>query len=105
MIEVMCRDGSVSIEDLESAADLIKIVLNQDVNILTEDEHRAMVFWGPADVKIAMERLGLTERELCEEEQEIVLAECEGEIHHKMLEAGWDVLCDEVANTVNSHGY
>lgn len=102
MIEIMCRDGGTAVEDLESAADVIKSVLNQDVEILKEEDHRAMVFWSLPDVKAAMKQMGLAESDLTEDELNQVLIDCEGELHQAMLDAGWDILWAKILETINN---
>ena len=93
MIEIMCRDGSVPPELLENVADYVRAVVSDDVEVLDEDEHRAMVFWSPSDVANAikdMESMGFEAEDLalCGD----LLKDAEPEIHRAMLEAGRDAL-------------
>lgn len=93
MIEIMCRDGSVPPELLENVADYVRAVVSDDVEVLDEDEHRAMVFWAPSDVADAikdMESTGFEAEDLalCAD----LLKDAEPEIHRAMLEAGRDTL-------------
>lgn len=97
MIEIMCRDGSVSDEELEVAAGMLRGLTNSKVEVLPEESRRAMAFWGPGDVAEVIESFdesGLDSRDvnLCDE----ILQSKEGELHQAMISAGWDVLYDAI---------
>lgn len=97
MIEIMCRDGSVSDEELETAAAMLRGLTNSKVEVLQEASHRAMVFWGPGDVAEVIDSfdengLDSGDTNLCDE----ILQNKEGAIHQAMLSAGWDVLYDAI---------
>ena len=51
MVELMCRDGKTSQSDLEKLADTIYYSTGIEVNVIAEQDRRAMVFWEPEDVK------------------------------------------------------
>lgn len=93
MLEMMSRDGSVSMANMERAADYVEGALGVDVDILDIDDIRGMVFWSPEDVMISLRELGfkeplslsdLDDYNLCAG----LLQDCEAEIHKAMLEAG-----------------
>lgn len=93
MIEIMCRDDSVTPEMLERVADYIRAVIDDDVEILYPEDHRAMVFWSPGDVATAIKETGSAtldadDMDLCN----TLLETIEPEIHRSMLEAGRDML-------------
>ena len=50
MVELICRDGETSLDELEELADTLFYSTGIDVVTVPERERRAMVFWGPEDV-------------------------------------------------------
>lgn len=101
MIEIMCRDGSISEDELETAAGVLRGLLDSKVEVLHESEHRAMVFWGPGDVSKlikddGIEGLDAEDMNLCDE----ILQTSEGNIHQAMLQAGYDSLYDTLYDLV-----
>ena len=93
MIEMMCRNGSVSPELLHAAAGATEESIGCAVDVLDIDDHRAMVYWGPTDVANAIKELGIKEIDaddanLCAD----LLCDFEVDIHQAMLEAGHDAL-------------
>ena len=105
MVEIMCRDGKMSQEDLEKLADMIYYSTGVETVAIAEEDRRAMVFWGPEDVKEIVERLNIKsfdpeDKVFCD----TIVQAAEGKIHQAMLEAGRDVLFDEVCETAESLG-
>lgn len=105
MIELMCRDGKMSQEDLEKLADMIYHSTGIDAVALAEEDRRALVFWGPEDVKEIVETMNIKsidpdDTAFCD----TIVQAAEGKIHQAMLEAGHDVLFDEVCETAESMG-
>lgn len=105
MIEIMCRDGKTSNDELEKIADMVFHATGIDTEVIYEQDRRAMVFWGPEDVKEIVESLGIKsidtdDTAFCD----TVVAAAEPNIHQAMLEAGHDVLFDEVCDTAHSMG-
>lgn len=101
MIEIMCRDGSISEDELETAAGVLRGLLDSKVEVLHEEEHRAMVFWGPGDVAKLIKDDGIDgldaeDMNLCDE----ILQTSEGNIHQAMLQAGYDALYDTLCDLV-----
>ena len=59
MIEIMCRDGKVPSKELEKVADMIYYSTGIETEVVYEEDRRALVFWGPEDVKEIVESLNL----------------------------------------------
>ena len=59
MIEIMCRDGKISSKELEKVADMIFYSTGIETEVVYEEDRRALVFWGPEDVKEIVESLNL----------------------------------------------
>lgn len=94
MIEIMCRDGTVSDAALCKLALELGKITKQDVNPLTSTEARAVVFWGIEDIEnLAKEYFGGTDVE-CEEVIEDFLDYAEQAVYETTLSAGWDCLRD-----------
>lgn len=55
MIEIMCRDGKVPSKELEKVADMIYYSTGIETEVVYEEDRRALVFWGPEDVKEIVE--------------------------------------------------
>ena len=105
MVEIMCRDGKMSQEDLEKLADMIYYSTGVETVAIAEEDRRAMVFWGPEDVKEIVD--GLNIKSFDPEDMvfcDTIVQAAEGKIHQAMLEAGRDVLFDEVCETAESLG-
>lgn len=105
MIEIMCRDGKTSQEELEKIADTIYYSTGIETSVIAEEDRRAMVFWGPEDVKQIVDDFNIKSinsdnTELCNK----IVAAAEPKIHQAMLEAGNDVLIDEVCDTAEAMG-
>lgn len=105
MVELMCRDGKTSQEELEKLADTIYYSTGIETEVIAEQDRRAMVFWGPEEVKGIIEQLHIKSinpdnTNLCD----TIVAAAEPRIHQAMLEAGNDVLFDEVCDTAESMG-
>lgn len=105
MIEIMCRDGKVPSKELEKVADMIFYSTGIETEVIYEEDRRALVFWGPEDVKEIVESLNLKsintdDTNFCD----TIVAAAEPSIHQAMLEAGRDVLFDEVCETAASMG-
>lgn len=105
MIEIMCRDGKTSQEELEKIADTIYYSTGIETSVIAEEDRRAMVFWGPEDVKQIVDDFNIKSinsdnTELCNK----IVAAAEPKIHQAMLEAGNDVLIDEVCDMAESMG-
>lgn len=105
MVELMCRDGKISQSDLEKLADTIYYSTGIEVNVIAEQDRRAMVFWGPEDVKGIIESSHIhsidpDNTSICD----TIVATAEPKIHQAMLEAGNDVLVDEVYELAESLG-
>lgn len=105
MVEIMCRDGKTSQEDLEKLADMIYYSTGTEVNVIAERDRRAMVFWGPEDVKEIVERFNIKSIDpdntnVCD----TIVAAVEPQIHQAMLYAGNDILFEEVCDTAESMG-
>lgn len=105
MVELMCRDGKTSQKDLEELANTIYYSTGIETVVIAEQERRAMVFWGPEDVKSIVEEFNIKsidpdDTELCD----TIVAAAEPKIHQAMIAAGNDVLIDEVCDTAESMG-
>lgn len=105
MVELMCRDGKISQSDLEKLADTIYYSTGIEVNVIAEQDRRAMVFWGPEDVKGIIESSHIQSIDpdntsVCD----AIVATAEPKIHQAMLEAGNDILVDEVYELAESLG-
>lgn len=105
MIEIMCRDGKISSKELEKVADMIFYSTGIETEVVYEEDRRALVFWGPEDVKEIVESLNLKsintdDTNFCD----TIVATAEPRIHQAMLEVGRDVLFDEVCETAASMG-
>lgn len=97
MIEIMCRDNSVSDDELTTIASTLEQLSGVAVDVLSKDSIRAMVFWGPDDVY-----------DYCGEESDMdddfatsILVEAEPSIHMAMLKAGGEVLQDFVSKNTD----
>lgn len=105
MVELICRGGETSLDELEKLADMLYYSTGIDVVTVPERERRAMVFWGPEDVKDIVEEMGIKSIDpkdfnFCD----TIVQAAEGKIHQAMLEAGRDVLFDAVCDTAESMG-
>jgi hypothetical protein len=105
MVELMCRDGKTSQKDLEELANTIYYSTGIETVVIAEQDRRAMVFWGPEDVKSIVEEFNIKsidpdDTELCD----TIVAAAEPKIHQAMIAAGNDVLIDEVCDTAESMG-
>lgn len=100
MIEIMCRDGSLSIEQLEQAAQIIEETIGCQVDVLDIDDYRGMVYWGLADVEQILREEGVAnadDAELCAD----LLRAYEPDIHTAMLEAGKEALQNGIEEFLN----
>ena len=105
MIEIMCRDGKTPDEELEKIADMVFHATGIDTEVIYEQDRRAMVFWGPEDVKEIVENLKLKSIDIDDTTFcDTIVKAAEPNIHQAMLEAGHDVLFDEVCDTAQSMG-
>lgn len=105
MVELMCRDGSISQDDLEKLADTIYYSTGIETIVIAEQDRRAMVFWRPEDVKSIVEEFNIKsinpdDTEICD----TIVAAAEPKIHQAMIAAGNDILIDEVCDTAESMG-
>lgn len=101
MIEIMCRDGKTSDEDLEAAADVLQNMFDDEIVIIPESERRAMVFWSDKDVVPIMKAMKVSPIDMTEDEYtKSIMENAEMDVHQAMLSAGKDVLYDAVADSV-----
>lgn len=101
MIEIMCRDDTMSDEDLISAACALEQMFGCTVDVLTPDDIRGMVFWSSQDVEDAYRDRVDDENDIPDAESiKNTLKEIEPGIHMAMLEAGWEAIFDAVDETM-----
>ena len=98
MIEIMCRDGSVSDGSLCKIALALEKMTKVEVNPLTSYEAKALVYWGVDDVINLVENIedsvGI---EVDEQDCEDILKYAEVSLYEAQLNAGWDCLWDAVS--------
>lgn len=93
MIEIICRDGSITDEELILQAQLLEQTSGRQVVPLTSFEACACTFWGVDDVHVALEEQGYDELSMSGEEQcANFLKLHEKELHSAMVDAGWRYL-------------
>lgn len=105
MIEIMCRDGKESQEELEKIANMVYQATGIETNVIDERDRRAMLFWGPEDVSALVSDLKITSLDSKNlDECDNFLAGIEPKMHMAMLDAGHDTLFDELCDYAEANG-